>query len=230
MLTRRLAVLTLGLTGALGVLLLAGVSLPGPVVLLADGGGLRWTGPSAPADLVVGVVHAAAVATTAYLLVATVLELAVAVVPRCRRHSSTRVRLPVAGALVLRMAGSGLALSATVVPAVAALEPPPVVMHVVVAHPSPPPTMHAVGAPEPAEPPLVSRPDVDAGVWVVRPGDNLWHVAQVTLRARSRRPVTDGAVAEYLDRLVARNARALEVPGHPELVYPGQRFVLPPVT
>jgi len=65
--------------------------------------------------------------------------------------------------------------------------------------------------------------------WLIRPGDNLWRVAADTLAARQGRPASDAAVAAYLDLLVERNAGALVVPGHPELVYPGQRFALPPI-
>ena len=233
-LARRLGVTALGLAGALALLLLVSARLPGPVAPIVHGQPQRWAGPCAPPDLVIGVVHAAALLVTAYLLVAAALELAVATLPRLPHGVGTRVRLPIGSALVARVAGAGLALSVTVAPAAAVARTAPVVMHVLAAPSSAPPVLHRLDPTVPLDARAADgrspAPDVAGDVWVIRPGDNLWDVARATLAERSRRPVPDAMVAEYLDRLVARNADALVVPGHPELVYPGQRFVLPAVT
>jgi hypothetical protein len=64
-------------------------------------------------------------------------------------------------------------------------------------------------------------------VWVIAPGQNLWSVARRTLEHVDGRPPRDAEVLRYLDRLIAANRAVLRVPGDPDLVYPGQRFVLP---
>jgi len=227
---RRLALTALALTGALALLVLAGARLPGPVVPIASARAWRWAGPAAPPDLVVGVVHAATVTVTAYLLVSALLELACAAMPLRPSCVRADIHLPIGGALVARLAATGLALSVTVAPAAAA-GPAPVLMHVIAGPRTTPPVLHRLGPgtrtvrarPPEAPPPAPSTSEV----WVIRPGDNLWQVARSTLVAHGRRRVSDAEVAEYLDRLVARNAAVLVVRGHPELVYPGQRFVLP---
>jgi hypothetical protein len=234
-LTRRLVATVAVLAGALALLLLAGARLPGPVVPVLQGQPPRWGGPSTPADLVAGVVHAATVVMTGYLMVAAVLELACTAIPRRRGRRVPRIRLPVGTAAIARIAGTGLALSVTVLPAAAGAEPAPVVMHVLAPPSTDPPVLHRLGAGAPdraARAHTALGPSSGAAdeVWVIRPGDDLWQVACTTLAVRSRRPVPDAAVAEYLDRLVARNADVLVVRGHPELVYPGQRFVLPAIT
>ena len=39
----------------------------------------------------------------------------------------------------------------------------------------------------------------------------------------------DAAILAYVREIVRTNADVFVVPGDPDLVYPGQRFVLPPV-
>ena len=65
--------------------------------------------------------------------------------------------------------------------------------------------------------------------WTVRPGDHLWRVARTTLAAAGGAPPPDAAVARYLGLLVAANRDRLVVPDDPDLIYPGQVFVLPPL-
>ena len=76
-------------------------------------------------------------------------------------------------------------------------------------------------------------PDPAAGpvapVWTVQPGDHLWHIAEVTVRAAHQGAATDREIAAYWQVLIAANRDRLAVPGVADLILPGQQFVLPPV-
>lgn len=63
--------------------------------------------------------------------------------------------------------------------------------------------------------------------WTIRSGDNLWAVADETLRARWGRVPTDQEVDGYWRHLIQENLDRLVHPGQPDLVYPGQVFLLP---
>ena len=64
-------------------------------------------------------------------------------------------------------------------------------------------------------------------VWTVRPGDNLWDIAETTLAARSPDP-TPAEVWRYWRRVIEANRSRLVDPGDPGLILPGQSIVLPP--
>lgn len=66
----------------------------------------------------------------------------------------------------------------------------------------------------------------DSHEHVVRPGENLWTIAESTLLARSKEA---GAadIADYWTRLVETNRDRLADPSNPDLVFAGQHFVLP---
>jgi hypothetical protein len=63
--------------------------------------------------------------------------------------------------------------------------------------------------------------------WVIRSGDHLWGLAEATLTNDLGRLPTDLEVAGLVRAVVDLNGPAFVVPGHPDLVYPGQVFVLP---
>lgn len=76
-------------------------------------------------------------------------------------------------------------------------------------------------APDPAAQPTV-------GEWRIEPGDHLWRVAEETVA--EVRGTTDLAdVTSYWLALIETNRSTLVDPDNPDLVYPGQRFVLPPM-
>ncbi len=83
--------------------------------------------------------------------------------------------------------------------------------------------------PTPAAPPAPAPPTGpnDTTTWTVAPGDTLWHVAESTLTQRLGRRPSEAETAEALTRLVAANADRLVVAGDPDLVFPGQQFVVP---
>jgi nucleoid-associated protein YgaU len=63
--------------------------------------------------------------------------------------------------------------------------------------------------------------------WVIRPGDNLWSVAEATLARAWGRPPSDAEVDSYWTTLVAANRIRLAHGDDPDLVFPGQIFELP---
>ncbi|MGH9064643.1 MAG: hypothetical protein ACRDZQ_13110, partial [Acidimicrobiales bacterium] len=65
--------------------------------------------------------------------------------------------------------------------------------------------------------------------WTIRPGDNLWAVAAATLERAWQEPPTDADVDSYWLVLIAVNRDRLAHPDLPDLVFPGQVFVLPHV-
>lgn len=64
--------------------------------------------------------------------------------------------------------------------------------------------------------------------WTVRPGDDFWSIAEAVVTSSGGRP-DPGGVARYWSRLVAANRRRLPLPGDPNLLFPGDVIVLPPV-
>ncbi len=100
---------------------------------------------------------------------------------------------------------------------------------------SDPPTRGPDGAPSaPAGAVAPTEGAQEAGttaptVHVVRPGESFWRIARAHLEEHGR-PTDDGAVATYWRRLVEANRDRLVVPGDADLILPGQRFVLPPLS
>ncbi len=74
------------------------------------------------------------------------------------------------------------------------------------------------GLPVPARPVGWSNPSPRV---LVRPGDNLWHLAAVRLPASA----SDGEVALQVERIHRRNEEVIGP--DPDLIHPGQRLVVP---
>lgn len=68
-----------------------------------------------------------------------------------------------------------------------------------------------------------------AEVWVAESGDHLWAVASETLSDAWGRSPHDSEVDRYWRQLVSTNSSRLVDPSNPDLIYPGQVFVLPAV-
>jgi nucleoid-associated protein YgaU len=181
-----------------------------------------------------------------WLLAATVLSLARRVVPGWRRlHlldslSPATLRHSLDRALALGL-GASLVV-AGVRPPVAGAEPPRSPISVS-ATTRPAATARQASADEPVtRTPNPSAPRAGTGasavgparprVVVVRAGDNLWVIAQRALRHRDHpADAADAAdaieIAPYWRRLIAANAATLR--SHdPNLIFPGERVVLPP--
>ncbi len=65
--------------------------------------------------------------------------------------------------------------------------------------------------------------------WIVRPGDNLWFIAERTLAAAWGRSPTDRQVGGYWVSVIAANRSQLPVPSDPSLLFPGDVILLPAV-
>ncbi len=79
-----------------------------------------------------------------------------------------------------------------------------------------------------------TTPDEDdtkeiASVVTVQPGDNFWTIAETTLATAWGRPPTESETSEYWRHLVDTNREHLAPPYDPDLIYPDQRFELPPI-
>ncbi len=84
------------------------------------------------------------------------------------------------------------------------------------------PVTRAEPGPAPAEP-------AAAGEVTVVVGDDFWKLAERELSERLTRAPTTGEIVPYWRQLVEANRTRLAPPGDPNLIYPGQRFVTPPV-
>jgi hypothetical protein len=86
----------------------------------------------------------------------------------------------------------------------------------------------AAPSPTPAAPAPV-LPSIDAGVWVVEPGDSFWSIAEdVVGGAAPDAQVDERAVARYWRRLVDANRSDLVDPSNADLLVTGQRLAVPP--
>jgi nucleoid-associated protein YgaU len=65
--------------------------------------------------------------------------------------------------------------------------------------------------------------------WTVRPGDDLWSIAEQVLQAANARPPSSAEIAPYWITLIAANRDRLVVPGDADLIFAGQVLVVPPV-
>jgi hypothetical protein len=81
-----------------------------------------------------------------------------------------------------------------------------------------------------ALPPAGSRgPAGGRVVWVVRPGDDLWSIAAASLTAVWGRPPVLEELGPYWWRVVEVNRPHLPNPANPNLLFPGDRVILPPL-
>lgn len=77
-----------------------------------------------------------------------------------------------------------------------------------------------------APPQLVDAASVDW--WVAEPGDSLWSIAQEHLQDElGNDDLPEEVIAEYWRTLIDANTDRLSDPTNPDLILPGQQFVLP---
>jgi hypothetical protein len=86
-----------------------------------------------------------------------------------------------------------------------------------------PPEADATSSP-PAPAPAPAPP----ATWNVEPGDSFWSIAEEVLTDAWGRPPTDAEIDPYWRSLIAANADRI-TSRNPDLIFPGQEFVLPPV-
>ena len=95
----------------------------------------------------------------------------------------------------------------------------------------PPPPEPAADPPEdgPAPPPPAAAAPAPTG-WSeieVAPGESFWHLAERHEAQRLGRPPTEREIGACWQALVAVNRHRLVVPGDPDLIFPGQRLLVP---
>lgn len=72
-----------------------------------------------------------------------------------------------------------------------------------------------------------SQATPSGGLWVVRPGDDLWSIAADTMQLRLGRLPTRGEVAAYWLEVIEANRDRLPYPNDPSLLYAGDLIALP---
>ena len=169
----------------------------------------RWLVEVGPADGAMSVVRAVALGAALYLTVIALLHLLVPTSSRARRWV-TGLTLPSLRALlvttVLATSSGGAAFAATSV-----VPPPPV----------------SIALADLAGPAVVVVPSDPAALYTVKAGDSFWSIAEVAITAHLGRPPSLAEVGSYWRRLMSANGDRLVHTGVPDLIFPGQTFVLP---
>lgn len=176
-----------------------------------------------------------------YLIIATVALLLGAVARAARvpwlGHAAEIVAVPVIQRALATLLGLGMTMSAGPPSAHAGSgratvetvlgdesgQPGRATMHLLPAPASETRTVSPAGAP-----PAVRDPNIREH-WTIEPGDHLWGLASTTLRASWNRAPSDREIGDYVQSIIDLNGDAFVVPGQPDLVFPGQVFVRPPV-
>lgn len=63
----------------------------------------------------------------------------------------------------------------------------------------------------------------------VQPGDNFWKIARTVLSTSRGEEPANTQIREYWTRLIEANLDRLDPPHNPDLIHPGQVFILPPI-
>jgi hypothetical protein len=190
----------------------------------------HWLLHAQTEDLVAGTARLVGLVLAWWLLVATVLSLARRVVPSWRRVRALDWATPVALRQVvdrLVAVGLGASLGLTGIRPVGATAHSARSRVDVPVIRSAPPASPAARAPRP-RPPSPRRTTVPPAetVVVVRAGDNLWVIAQHALQRGGRVATSAAEIAPYWRRVIAANTANLR--SHdPDLIFPGERVVLP---
>jgi len=94
---------------------------------------------------------------------------------------------------------------------------------------APAPTPAAVPTTRPATStrPAAAGASTASGLWVVRPGDDLWSIAADTLRLRLGSQPSRQEIALYWMKVITANTTTLAHPNDPNLIYPGEVVILP---
>jgi hypothetical protein len=204
----------------------------------------RWTGwldNRTPVEAAFAVLRLAALAALGYAALATgvgaSLRLlgAASLVRAADRVTFGPLRRMLAGSVSLGLAASGVMAAATPV-----LRVPVAVAQVTTSTSTtvgPPPatvTMHRLSPAEavtaPAVVPVPEIVPATAGTgdhWTVRPGECFWSIAESLLTDRWGRSPSDAEIVPYWRRLIDANRRELAHADDPDLIFPGQVFVVP---
>ncbi|HET9732683.1 MAG TPA: hypothetical protein VFP54_08410 [Acidimicrobiales bacterium] len=216
------------------VLWAAGGLLPAPP-LTHPSGWLDWAAGNGPAVTTIGILRLATTAVDAWLAAVSVLWVGAAVLDSALLTRAARSVTP-------RWVGAILAVSST---AGAAVSSPAwaATSQTMVMRPAPPAGVPPTGAARTtqAQAPVVLPPssrwdrpsplpaEPEPTVHVVTPGDSFWSIAEMIVSARVPEAST-AAVAQYWLSLLSANRPLLPDPGDPDVLYPGDRVLLPPLS
>lgn len=197
----------------------------------------HWAAERDPVVAALSVVRIFALGAAWYLLVATVLGVALRVF-RARRLVAIADRLTIPALRRVLVATASVTLAAGMHPALALAgggpSDAPAVTTTTTAPSRPPPTltMRLLGPEGPAASivPSVERepPAAAAGAtWTVQPGECFWSIADdVLARAWGRGP-TDAEIVPYWRTLIEANRGLLADRSNADLIFPGQVFTVP---
>jgi LysM repeat protein len=169
----------------------------------------RWLVDVGPADAAMSVVRVVALGAAVYLAVIALLHLVVPTWSRAGRWVTSLTPPSLRAMLVTTVLATSSAGAAF---AGAAAPPPPVSLTL---------SDPAVIA---AAPPTVPE---EAAVYIVKSGDSFWSIAEVAMSAHLGRPASVSEIGTYWRRVMSANNERLVHAGVPDLIYPGQDFVLP---
>ena len=94
--------------------------------------------------------------------------------------------------------------------------------------PATPPAPASAPVPATARRPPAPVPPAGPATWRVRPGDSLWSIAAAVLTAARHRAVSDAEIVPYWRQLIEVNRAALADRKNADLIFPDQKFTLPP--
>jgi nucleoid-associated protein YgaU len=230
----------LGFAVAVGVLLASGRGplAPPPVADLDPGAIGAWVADRGTVVAAVALVRLAALAAASWMLAASTVRAAGELAGSARLVLAAERAMPPAARRVLTgIAGAGVVgtvLAGAAGPSTAGhAAPAPSVARMVRSGAEPQPVDGSAGSEATATMRLEPRPETagppPAAVvdeWVVAPGDSFWSIAAEVVAERAGGAAGEREVAAYWRRLVAANADRVTT-GDPDLIHPGQRFVLP---
>lgn len=219
---------------------LTGPWLPGPPLRLGPALG-RWVEANGAIAASFGTLRLATLCVGAILFAATVFSIAARLAgwTRAARWTALLTLPPVRQAVV---AAVGISLGAAAVegsigtPQAVPSAPAPQLAHpphgragqAAIGSALPRATSRPHPAQEPPGPPSLPQPR-ESQTWTVRAGEDFWSISAMVLQRRLGAPPSDATIADYCDKMIAANRLRLVEPSLPSLIYPGQRFVLPPL-
>ena len=92
------------------------------------------------------------------------------------------------------------------------------------AQPAPAPALGPAPAPVPS--PATTPP---LAAWTVRPGDDLWSIAEAVMAKHLGQPPSDAQIGPYWLQVIAANRSRLPDPRNPGLIFAGEVITLPPL-
>lgn len=207
-----------------------------------------WAATTDPLVAVMALLRVAALAAGWYLLVATALGVGARAFHAVRLvRFADRISAPIVRRVLQRGMGAMVATAlVTSVPApeAQAAEPPPVAVlqdgpstltmrgvspeidraQPRASHDAVPPWQRFLDLNEPRAPERIVE---DRATHTVRAGESLWRIAEIQLAAVLGREPRDAEVVPYWRDLIERNRDRLIVADDPDLIVPGQEFLLP---